>query len=331
MITTSSPRRSSSIGTRRRGRTARRTRHGSSRTSLTRVTLYAAYGTNLDPRRMGERCPHSPLRGTGWLQGWRLTFGGEDHGWDGALATVVQDPFEQVFVALYDVTDEDAAQLDELGVGRHRAVPQDQGARLHADRRGRRLDLRARRLRGRAPLGDATSACSPTPPRPPTPRPTTSRAPCAALPLDRTPSGRRRLECPGDDRDLPRSDAAAAEAAAVLAEQTGVERHDVALVLGSGWLPAVDALGEATAEISTTDLPGFAPPAVAGHAGKIRSVAPGTGTCWSSSAAPTSTRASACARSSTASGPRRRPAAAPSCSPTAAAASTSAGRPARRC
>ena len=52
----------------------------------------------------------------------------------------------------------------------------------------------------------------------------------------------------------------AAEAAARLAELTGVERHDVALVLGSGWLPAVDALGEATAEIATTDLPGFAPP-----------------------------------------------------------------------
>src|SRR3954463_7585691 len=64
----------------------------------------------------------------------------------------------------------------------------------------------------------------------------------------------------------------AAEAAAVLRERTGVERHDVALVMGSGWLPAVDALGEATAELSTTDLPGFAPPAVEGHAGRIRSV-----------------------------------------------------------
>src|SRR4051795_6097519 len=81
--------------------------------SLTPVTLYAAYGTNLDPARMGERCPHSPLRGAGWLQGWRLTFGGEDLGWDGAMATVVQDPFEQVFVAVYEVTDEDAAQLDQ--------------------------------------------------------------------------------------------------------------------------------------------------------------------------------------------------------------------------
>jgi purine-nucleoside phosphorylase len=67
----------------------------------------------------------------------------------------------------------------------------------------------------------------------------------------------------------------AAEAAAVLRERTGVETHEVALVMGSGWLPAVDALGEATAELSTSDLPGFAPPAVAGHAGKIRSVRSG--------------------------------------------------------
>ncbi len=65
---------------------------------------------------------------------------------------------------------------------------------------------------------------------------------------------------------------AARTAAAVLAEKTGVEHHDIALVMGSGWLPAVDALGEAVAELSTTDLPGFAAPAVAGHAGKIRSV-----------------------------------------------------------
>jgi gamma-glutamylcyclotransferase (GGCT)/AIG2-like uncharacterized protein YtfP len=74
--------------------------------------LYAAYGSNLDPARMGERCPHSPLHGTGWLVGWRLTFGGEDKGWDGALATVVEDPGGQVFVAVYDVTAEDAAMLD---------------------------------------------------------------------------------------------------------------------------------------------------------------------------------------------------------------------------
>ncbi|MDF9718014.1 purine-nucleoside phosphorylase [Nocardioides sp. ChNu-99] len=68
---------------------------------------------------------------------------------------------------------------------------------------------------------------------------------------------------------------AATAAAARLAELTGVERHDAAVVLGSGWLPAVDMLGETVAEIATTDLPGFAPAAVAGHAGKIRSVRAG--------------------------------------------------------
>jgi hypothetical protein len=77
------------------------------------VTLYAAYGPNMDPRRMSGRCPHSPLQGTGWMPGWRLTFGGEELGWDGSLATIVEDPLDQVFVAVYDVTDEDAAQLDE--------------------------------------------------------------------------------------------------------------------------------------------------------------------------------------------------------------------------
>ena len=76
------------------------------------MPLYAAYGSNMDPQRMMERCPHSPLRTTGWLLGWRLTFGGEDLGWDGALATIVEDPLEQVFVAVYDITEEDEAALD---------------------------------------------------------------------------------------------------------------------------------------------------------------------------------------------------------------------------
>ena len=76
------------------------------------MTLYAAYGTNLDPARMMERCPHSPLHTTGWLTGWRLTFGGEEHGWDGSLSTIVEDPIDQVFVAVYDVTREDESQLD---------------------------------------------------------------------------------------------------------------------------------------------------------------------------------------------------------------------------
>jgi purine-nucleoside phosphorylase len=61
-------------------------------------------------------------------------------------------------------------------------------------------------------------------------------------------------------------------AAERLRQSTGVEQHDVALVMGSGWASAAEALGETLAEVSVTDLPGFAPPAAEGHAGRIRSV-----------------------------------------------------------
>jgi AIG2-like family len=76
------------------------------------VAIYAAYGSNMDPAQMAERCPHSPQRGTGWLVGWRLTFGGADIGWDGALTTVVEDSAERVFVVLYELSEFDEQSLD---------------------------------------------------------------------------------------------------------------------------------------------------------------------------------------------------------------------------
>ncbi len=76
------------------------------------MAIYAAYGSNLDPAQMLQRCPHSPACGTGWLEGWRLTFGGEDLGWEGAVATLVESPGEHVFVGLYDLTDADVRTLD---------------------------------------------------------------------------------------------------------------------------------------------------------------------------------------------------------------------------
>jgi hypothetical protein len=79
---------------------------------LTTVAIYAAYGSNMNPAQMAARCPHSPQRGTGWLEGWRLTFGGEDLSWEGALGTVVEDADERVFVALYDLTEADEGALD---------------------------------------------------------------------------------------------------------------------------------------------------------------------------------------------------------------------------
>ncbi len=66
--------------------------------------------------------------------------------------------------------------------------------------------------------------------------------------------------------------ATAGAAAASLAELTGAAQHDLAVVLGSGWQPAAEELGTPTAEVSMTDLPGFAPPGAVGHSGRIWSV-----------------------------------------------------------
>lgn len=64
----------------------------------------------------------------------------------------------------------------------------------------------------------------------------------------------------------------AAQAAAYIAQVTGVEQHDIALVLGSGWGGAAELLGETIAEIPSSDVPGFSAPAVHGHVATIRSI-----------------------------------------------------------
>jgi purine-nucleoside phosphorylase len=64
-------------------------------------------------------------------------------------------------------------------------------------------------------------------------------------------------------------------AAAVVADRTGASRHDVALVLGSGWGQTADLIGETLATIDNADVPGFAKAAVEGHSGTMRSVAIG--------------------------------------------------------
>jgi len=64
----------------------------------------------------------------------------------------------------------------------------------------------------------------------------------------------------------------AAQAAAQLAEATGVERHDIALTLGSGWAKAADLIGETTHTIAAPDIAGFSKPALEGHVGTLRSI-----------------------------------------------------------
>lgn len=65
--------------------------------------------------------------------------------------------------------------------------------------------------------------------------------------------------------------AAAAASAARLAELTGRSRHDIAVVLGSGWAPAADALGTGT-QVPMADLGGFPEPTVPGHLAAVRSL-----------------------------------------------------------
>ncbi|NEN06978.1 purine-nucleoside phosphorylase [Diaminobutyricibacter tongyongensis] len=64
----------------------------------------------------------------------------------------------------------------------------------------------------------------------------------------------------------------ARDAAAAIAEKTGVARHDIALTLGSGWGRAADLIGETTATIPATEIVGFGAPALVGHVGTLRSV-----------------------------------------------------------
>jgi purine-nucleoside phosphorylase len=61
--------------------------------------------------------------------------------------------------------------------------------------------------------------------------------------------------------------AAAVQAATENAQRTGDASHDIALVMGSGWVTAVDALGDPVYVCNAEELTGFLPPAVEGHSG----------------------------------------------------------------
>ena len=74
------------------------------------------------------------------------------------------------------------------------------------------------------------------------------------------------IDHPHDPMGLPRA------AAQVIAQRTGQERHDIALVLGSGWGEAADLIGETSASIPAEEIPGFHAPSVPGHHPAIRSV-----------------------------------------------------------
>lgn len=74
--------------------------------------------------------------------------------------------------------------------------------------------------------------------------------------------------------DDPNADpfAIAARAADDIARLTGVDRHDIALTLGSGWGKAAEIIGETVATVPATEVTGFSKPALEGHVGTLRSI-----------------------------------------------------------
>jgi purine-nucleoside phosphorylase len=72
--------------------------------------------------------------------------------------------------------------------------------------------------------------------------------------------------------DVTEPDMLAADAAAAIRDRTGVDQHDVAVILGSGWAPAVAQLGDPVAVVPMAELPGFTPPTASGHGGQVLSL-----------------------------------------------------------
>jgi purine-nucleoside phosphorylase len=67
-------------------------------------------------------------------------------------------------------------------------------------------------------------------------------------------------------------DALAAESAQAIRDRTGVDEHNVAVILGSGWAPAVAQLGDPVAVVPMAELPGFTAPTAGGHGGQVLSL-----------------------------------------------------------
>jgi AIG2-like family len=73
--------------------------------------IYFAYGSNMDPAQMRERCPGSSARGTGLLAGYRLHFPRWSPRRGHAVASIEAHPEGGVWGVVYDMTPEDWPRL----------------------------------------------------------------------------------------------------------------------------------------------------------------------------------------------------------------------------
>lgn len=76
------------------------------------MTLYFAYGSNLCPKQMWERCPDVRFKCVAVLEGYRLAFSRTSKGRGCGVADVVPDEGKQVWGVVYEVTEDDLPCLD---------------------------------------------------------------------------------------------------------------------------------------------------------------------------------------------------------------------------
>ena len=77
---------------------------------------YAAYGSNLHPRRLLERTPSAQLLGSRCVPGWSLKF--HKRSKDNSAKCNATPQSAGLYVAIYEISDADKAKLDGIeGVG----------------------------------------------------------------------------------------------------------------------------------------------------------------------------------------------------------------------
>lgn len=76
------------------------------------MSIYFAYGSNMDPLHMSKRVPAAEAIGPGRLDGFRLTFNVYSTEWEGGAANLELDENAHVWGVLWEVPDDQLSGLD---------------------------------------------------------------------------------------------------------------------------------------------------------------------------------------------------------------------------
>ncbi len=77
-------------------------------------SLYFAYGSNMDVAQMQKRCPRAIYLGVGRLRDHRLSFNRKGSYREGAVASVVPSPGDQVYGVVWELEPDDLSDMDRV-------------------------------------------------------------------------------------------------------------------------------------------------------------------------------------------------------------------------